>query len=140
MSTPLNDTVVPSQATRRSDQSAAPDTRLHGRSLILARVIWGAAVTLIVVATVTLHGDAALAMNSAWLMLHFVLFVFGSSLYVQVLAFFPDGRFVPRWMRWLLPCWAVAALLSFMYTMVYTLVWYAALVLLMISQVYRRRT
>src|SRR5947208_2486218 len=49
MSTPINDAVVPGPATRSSDRSAAPDTRLHGRWLILARVIWGAAVTLIVV-------------------------------------------------------------------------------------------
>jgi hypothetical protein len=49
MSTPLNDALVASQATRRSDRSGAPDTRLRGRRLILARVVWVAAVTLIVV-------------------------------------------------------------------------------------------
>src|SRR2546425_6711591 len=49
MSTPINDAVVPSQATRSSDQSGAPRTRLRGRRLILARVVWVAAVTLIVV-------------------------------------------------------------------------------------------
>src|SRR6266705_4611278 len=49
MSTPINDALVPSQATRSSDQSGAPDTRLRGRRLILARVVWVAAVTLIVV-------------------------------------------------------------------------------------------
>src|SRR5438132_8817967 len=49
MSTPLNDALVPSQATRSSDQSGAPRTRLRGRRLILARVVWVAAVTLIVV-------------------------------------------------------------------------------------------
>ncbi len=45
MSTPLNDAVVPSQATRSSHRSGAPDTRLRGRSLILARVGW---ITLII--------------------------------------------------------------------------------------------
>jgi signal transduction histidine kinase len=225
MSTPLGDAVVPSTSTRSSDQSGAPDTRLRGRSLILARVTWIAAVTLIVVpfltmlpayytflqtvctgalcgsaqptpesaqalqrlglsvstyaafilaltlalafvyftlgtvifwrrsddwmallvglmvvATVTLNGGGAYSMNSAWLMLSFVLFVLGTSVYVLVLALFPDGRFVPRWTRWLLLCWVVAALLSFMYPMNYTLVWYAALVLIVIAQVYRYRT
>src|SRR5437870_2501989 len=48
MSTPLNDALVPGQATRSSDQSGAPRTRLRGRRLILARVAWLAAVTLIV--------------------------------------------------------------------------------------------
>src|SRR5437763_15405918 len=48
MSTPLNDTLVPSQVTRSSDRSGAPNTHLHGRGLILARVAWVVAVTLIV--------------------------------------------------------------------------------------------
>src|SRR6266700_6703812 len=49
MSTPINDALVVSQATRSSDRPGAPDTRLRGRRLILARVVWVAAVTLIVV-------------------------------------------------------------------------------------------
>ena len=49
MSTPINDAVVPSRAERISDQSGAPRTRLRGLRLILARVVWVAAVTLIVV-------------------------------------------------------------------------------------------
>src|SRR6266571_4287868 len=40
MSTPLNDALVPNQATRSSDRSGAPDTRLRGRKLVLARVFW----------------------------------------------------------------------------------------------------
>src|SRR6266699_6219287 len=48
MSTPINDAFVPSQAKRSPDRSGAPDTRLRGRSLILARVTWVAAVTLLV--------------------------------------------------------------------------------------------
>ena len=51
MSTPLNDAFVASQATRSSDRSGAPETCLRGRKLILARVVWGAAVILIVVLT-----------------------------------------------------------------------------------------
>src|SRR5215469_14606940 len=49
MSTPLNDSAVLSRAKRISDRSGAPRTRLRGRKLILARVAWVAAVTLIVV-------------------------------------------------------------------------------------------
>jgi hypothetical protein len=223
MSRPLNDAFMSGQAMRSSDRSGAPDTRLRGRRLILARVVWVAAVTLIVgsflamlpayytalqtvctgamcgsaqhtpdstlalqklglsvsayaafilaltlalaflcfvvgavifwrrsddwmallvaltvVATVTLNGGGALAMNSAWLMLAFVLFILGTGVYVLVFSLFPDGRFVPRWTRWLLLCWVVAALLS-MY-LNYSLVWHAALVLLVIAQVYRHRT
>src|SRR6266566_4157639 len=223
MSTPLNDALVASQPTRSSDRSGAPDTRLRGRRLILARVAWVAVVTLIVVpflakllanytflqtictgatcsfaqptpdsaqamqklgisvatyatftialtlalaflcfaigavifwrrsddwmallvalavvATVTLNGNAVFGSHSAWGELTHVLGVLGSGVYVLVLALFPDGRFVPRWTRWLLLCWAVAALLS-MY-LNYDLVWHTALVLLVIAQVYHHRT
>src|SRR5262245_22003393 len=47
MSTPLDDAVAESRATRRSDRSGALHTRLRGRGLILARVAWVAAVSLI---------------------------------------------------------------------------------------------
>jgi hypothetical protein len=78
-------------------------------------------------------------MNSAWGVLAMVLGVLGTGVYVLVLALFPDGRFVPRWTRWILLCWVVAGLVSFMY-LNYELVWHAALVLVMIAQVYRSRT
>ena len=48
MSTPINDAVVLNRVTRRSNRSGAPDTRLRGRRLILARVAWVTAVSLIV--------------------------------------------------------------------------------------------
>src|SRR5215469_4877010 len=48
MSTPLGDALAASQATRRPDRSGAPDTRLRGRRLILARVVWGTVVSLLV--------------------------------------------------------------------------------------------
>jgi hypothetical protein len=48
MSTPLNDAFVAGQATRSSDRSGAPDTRLRGRRLILARVVWVTVVSLLV--------------------------------------------------------------------------------------------
>src|SRR5256884_4517126 len=231
MSTPLNDAFVASQATRSSDRSGAPETRLRGRKLILARVVWGAAVILIVasflakllanytflqtictgatcglgqptldsahalqklglsvatyatytlalalalaflcftlaavifwrrsddwmallvalavVATVTLNGNAVFGSHSAWGVLTHVLGVLGSGVYVLVLALFPDGRFVPRWTRWLLLCWALSGMgvlffsEAFFGWPVYDLVWRAELVLLLIAQVYRSRT
>ena len=231
MSTPLNDAVVAGQPTRRSDRSAAPETRLRGRRLILARVAWGAAVTLIVVsflaklpayltflqtictgatcglgqptpdsaqalqklglsigayatstlaltlalaflsfavsavifwrrsqdwmallgalavvATVTLNGNDVYGSHSAWGVLTNVVAVLGSGVYVLVLALFPDGRFVPRWTRWLLLCWALSGMgvlffpEAFFGWPVYNLLWRAELVLLMIAQVYRSRT
>ncbi|HTD20589.1 MAG TPA: hypothetical protein VK667_13780, partial [Ktedonobacteraceae bacterium] len=225
MSTPINDVLVASPATRSSDRSGAPETRLRGRRLILARVVWVAVVTLIVVpflamllanytflqtvctgamcgfaqptpdsaqalqklglsvgtyttftlalyialalvcftlgavifwrrsddwmallvalllvATVTLNGSPVYGSQSAWQVLANVLFVLGSQMYVLVLLLMPDGRFVPRWTRWLLLCWLVAASLFFIMPMVYFLVWYAALVLLVVAQVYRYRT
>ena len=224
MSTPLNDALIPSQATRSSDRSGTPDTRLRGRKLILARVVWVAVVTLsvalffatlpayytllqtvctgalcgaaqptpdsaqamqklglsigayatfilaltlalaflcfavsavifwrksddwmallvalTVATTVTLSGSVyGTGMNSAWGVLAMVFNVLTSGLYVLVLLLFPDGRFVPRWTRWLLLCGVVAALLSFM-SNVYNLVFYAVLGMILIAQVYRYR-
>src|SRR5947209_3576518 len=40
MSTPLDDAFVPNQAQSSSDRSGAPETRLRGRRLILARGCW----------------------------------------------------------------------------------------------------
>src|SRR6266699_6494354 len=231
MSTPLNDAFVPSQTKKSSDRSGAPDTRLRGRRLILARVVWVAVVTLIVVpflakllanytflqtictgatcsfaqptpdsaqamqklgisvatyatftialtpalaflcfvisavifwrrsddwmallvalavvATVTLNGNAVFGSHSAWGVLTHVLGVLGSGVYVLVLALFPDGRFVPRWTRWLLLCWALSGVgvlffsEAFFGLPLYNLLWRAELVVLMIAQVSRSRT
>ena len=231
MSAPLNDALVSGQTTRSSDRPGAPDTRLRGRRLILARVAWVAAVSLIVVpflaklpaystflqtictgaacglgqptldsaqalqklglsvgvyaaftlaltialaflcfaisamifwrrsddwmallvglavvATVTLHGNDVYDSHSAWGVLTNVVAILGSGLYVLVLALFPDGRFVPRWTRWLLLCWALPGMVVLFFPdalfgwQVYDLVWRAALLLLFIAQVYRSRT
>ncbi len=225
MSTPINDAVVPGQTKKSSDRSGVPDTRLRGRKLILARVVWVAVVTLsvalffatlpayytllqtvctgalcgavqptpdsaqamqklglsigayatfilaltlalaflcfavsavifwrksddwmallvalTVATTVTLSGSVyGTGMNSAWGVLAMVFNVLTSGLYVLVLLLFPDGRFVPRWTRWLLLCGVVAALLSFM-SNVYNLIFYAVLGMILIAQVYRYRT
>ncbi len=231
MSTPINDSLVVSQATRSSDRPGAPDTRLRGRRLILARVVWIAAVTLIaalflvrlpsyytllqtictgatcgsaqptpdsaqaiqrlglsvsayaaftlaltlalaflcftlgavifwrrsddwmallvalmVVATVTLNGNGVYGSHSAWRVLAIVLYVLGSGVYLLVFSLFPDGRFVPRWTRWLLPCWVVAGMVYLFFRdvsfagQVYDLVWHAALVLIVVAQFYRYRS
>jgi hypothetical protein len=229
MSTPLGDAFVPNQATRRSDRSGAPDTRLRGRRLILVRVVWIAAVTLLVALFLAMlpayytllqtictgatcaiwqptpdsaqalqslglsagiYATFALALTlasafvcfavgavifwrrsddwmallvalgvvalgtvnvagvlqasySPWQVLAIVLDVLGDGVLFLVLSLFPDGRFVPRWTRWLLPCWIVSGTaylffrdLSFMY-LVHNLVWLAEIILLVIALLYR---
>src|SRR6266536_4292695 len=101
--------------------------------------------TLFPYTTLFRSGNVAYDSHSAWLMPAFVLFVLGTSVYVLVFLLFPDGRFVPRWMRWLLPCWIVADLVFLLPNVpfalpYYDLVWHAALVLPVIAQVYRYRT
>jgi hypothetical protein len=232
MSTPLGDPLVASQATRSSDRSGAPDTRLGGRRLILARVTWVAAVTLsvalflatlpayytalqtvctgatcgsaqptpdsaqalqklglsvgtyatftlaltlalafvsftlgavifwrrsddwmallvalMVVATILLNVPSVLqASHSTWRVLAHVLIVLGGGVSLLAFALFPDGRFVPRWMRWLLLCWAVAGMVFLFFpdasfaSSFYDLVFHAEVVLILIAQVYRYRT
>jgi hypothetical protein len=83
--------------------------------------------------------------HSAWQVLAIVLNVLGNGAFFLVGSLFPNGRFVPRWTRWLLPCWVVAGLaflffrdVSFMY-LVYNLVWLGEVVLLVIAQFYRYR-
>jgi hypothetical protein len=100
-------------------------------------------VALMVVATVTLNGNGVFGSHSVWRVLSIVLYVLGSGVYLLVLSLFPDGRFVTRWTRWLLLCWVVSAMVylffrdvSFAHS-VYDLVWHAALVLILIAQVYR---
>ena len=229
MSTPLNDAVVPSQANRSSDRTGAPDTRLHGRKLILARVAWLAVVSLIVAlflamlpayytllqtvctgatcaiwqptpgsalamqklglstgtyATIPLALTIATAFacfavgavifwrksddwmallsalgvvglstvnvtwvlmvrHSPWQVLAIVLNILGNGLFFLVGSLFPNGLFVPRWTRWLLPCWLVTGIVylffhdvSFMY-LVQNLVWLAVVILLVIALLYR---
>src|SRR6266487_1859381 len=97
-------------------------------------------VALTVATTVTVSGSVyGNGMNSAWGVLAMVFNVLASGLYVLVLLLFPDGRFVPRWTRWLLPCGVVAGLLTMM-SNVYNLVLYAVLGMILIAQVYRYRT
>ena len=90
--------------------------------------------------TFTLQGS-----HSAWQVPAIVLTVLGNGAFFLVGSLFPHGRFVPRWTRWLLPCWVVSGLaflffhdVSFMY-LVYKLVWLGVVVLLVIALFYRYR-
>jgi hypothetical protein len=83
--------------------------------------------------------------HSAWQVLAIVLTVLGNGAFFLVGSLFPNGQFVPRWTRWLLPCWVVSGSaflffrdVSFMY-LVYKLVWLGEVVLLVIAQFYRYR-
>jgi hypothetical protein len=229
MSISIDDAVVASQATRRSERSGAPDTRLRGRRLTLARVAWVAVVTLLmglfltmlpayhtllqtictgaicaiwqptpafalalqrlglsvsgyatftlalalataflccavsavifwrrsddwmallvalgVVALGTVNVFAVLmASYSAWQVLAIVLNVLGDGTFFLVLSLFPNGRFVPRWTRWLLLCWLVSGIFylffresSLMY-LVHNLVWLTVIIFLLIALLYR---
>jgi len=90
--------------------------------------------------TFTLQGS-----HSAWQVPAIVLTVLGNGAFFLVGSLFPHGRFVPRWTRWLLPCWVVSGLaflffhdVSFMY-LVYKFVWLGVVVLLVIALFYRYR-
>jgi hypothetical protein len=229
MSTPLNDAIAPSPATRSSDRYGAPDTRLRGRRLIVARVAWIVVVALLVAfflamlpAYYTLHQtvctgatcaiwqptpDSAQAIEklglslstyatftlaltlasaflcfaigavifwrrsddwmallvavgvvalgtvnvtavlqasySPWQVLAIVLDVLGDGFFFLAWSLFPNGRFVPRWTRWLLPCWVVSGMIFLIFRdvpfvyLVHNLVFLAVIILLVIAQVYR---
>ncbi|HEU0003077.1 MAG TPA: GAF domain-containing protein [Ktedonobacteraceae bacterium] len=96
---------------------------------------------LAVVASVTLNGNVfSMDMSSAWGWIGMGLFVFGGGMYLVVLSLF-DGRFVTRWAPLVLLCWAVAIIHYFMFmNFVYSLIWGAALGLLLIAQAYHHRT
>ena len=88
---------------------------------------------------------AFLGSHSAWQVLAIALTVLGNGVFFLVGSLFPDGRFVPRWTCWLLPCWVVAGIVflffrdvTFMYV-VYNLVWLAEIILLVIALFYRYR-
>jgi len=96
---------------------------------------------LAVVASVALNGNVvSMDMSSAWGWIAMGMYVFGGGLYVLVLSL-SDGRFVTRWAPWLLLCWVVAVIHFFIFmNFFYSLVWQAALGLLLIAQAYHHRT
>jgi signal transduction histidine kinase len=95
---------------------------------------------LAVVASVALNGNVlSMDMSSAWGWIAMGLYVFAGGLYLLVLSL-SDGRFVTRWAPWLLLCWVIAVIHFFVFmNIVYSLVWSAALVLLLIAQAYHHR-
>jgi len=102
-------------------------------------------VALVVVAAFTYGTTYVLYSHSVWQVPAIILNVLGSGVFFLLISLFPDGRFVPRWTRWLLPCWVVSGMVflffrdvSFAYP-VSNLVWHAELVLLLIAQIYRYR-
>jgi signal transduction histidine kinase len=226
--TPLHDSFVPNHTKRSPDQSGAQDTRLSGHTLILARVVWVAVVTLIValflvilpayntqlqtvctgatcailqptpdtaqaiqklglsvgayatftlaltitlailcfaisavifwrksddwmallvalgvVALGTLYVTFALqASHSAWQVPAIVLNVLGNGVFFLVCLLFPNGRFVPRWTRWLPLIWVVSGMVFLIFrdvSSVYLvqLVWLGVVILLVITLLYR---
>ncbi len=96
---------------------------------------------LAVVASVALNPNVyGMDMTSAWGWIAMGMYVFGGGMYVLVLSL-SDGRFVTRWARWLLLCWGVAVIHYFIFmNFFYSLVWLAALGLLLIAQASHRRT
>src|SRR5436309_12595318 len=81
--------------------------------------------------------------SSPWQVLAIVLNILGNGVFFLVFSLFPNGRFVPRWTRWLFPCWVVSGLV-FLFTrevffsyLVHTLVWLAVVILLVIVLFYR---
>jgi hypothetical protein len=80
---------------------------------------------------------------SPWQVLAIVLNILGNGLFFLVCSLFPNGRFVPRWTRWLLPFWVVSGLVFlfsrdvFFSYLVHTVVWLAVVILLLIALFYR---
>jgi signal transduction histidine kinase len=95
---------------------------------------------LAVVASVALNDNVfSMDMSSAWGWIAMGLYVFAGGLYLLVLSL-ADGRFVTRWAPLVLLCWVVAVMHFFVFmNIVYSLVWSAALVLLLIAQAFYHR-
>jgi hypothetical protein len=101
-------------------------------------------VALGVVALGTVTATSVLqASYSPWQVLAIVMDVLGYGMFFLGCSLFPNGRFVPRWTRWLLPCWVGSGTaylffrdISFVY-LVHNLVWLAEVILLVIALLYR---
>lgn len=82
---------------------------------------------------------------SAWQALAIVLNVLGNGVFFLVCTLFPNGRFVPRWLPWLLPCWSGAGIVFFIFrnvsfiALLYNVVWLAVVVVLVVALFYRYR-
>jgi len=82
---------------------------------------------------------------SAWQALAIVLNVLGNGVFFLVCTLFPNGRFVPRWLPWLHPCWLGAGIVFFIFrdvsfiALLYNVVWLVVVVVLVIALFYRYR-
>ena len=82
---------------------------------------------------------------STWQGLAIVLNVLGNGLFFLVCTLFPNGRFVPRWLPWLLPCWPGAGVIFFIFrdvslvALLYNVVWLIIVVILVAALFYRYR-
>jgi hypothetical protein len=101
-------------------------------------------VALGVVALVTVNvTNVLLVRHSPWQVLAIVLNVFGLGMVFLVGSLFPNGRFVPRWTRWLLFCWLLTGIVYlffrdvFFIYQLYNLADLAALVSVSIALFYR---
>jgi hypothetical protein len=101
-------------------------------------------VALSVVALGTVNVTSVLQVSySPWQVLAIVLNIVGNGLFFLVCSLLPTGLFVPRWTRWLLPCWVVSGLVFlfsrdvFFSYLVHILVWLAVVILLVIALLYR---
>jgi signal transduction histidine kinase len=93
---------------------------------------------LAVVASVAINGNVlSMDMSSAWGWIAMGMYVFAGGLYLLVLSLSFDGRFVTRWAPLLLLCWVAAVIHFFIFmNIVYSLVWSAAFVFLLVAQAY----
>ena len=82
---------------------------------------------------------------SPWQALAVVLNVLGNGVFFLVCTLFPNGRFVPRWLPWLLPCWPGAGIVYCIFrdvsfiALLYNVVWLVMVVVLVVALFYRYR-
>ncbi len=69
----------------------------------------------------------------------------GNGVFFLVCTLFPNGRFVPRWLPWLLPCWLAAGAVFFIFrnisviALLYNVVWLVIVMVLVVALFYRYR-
>ncbi len=82
---------------------------------------------------------------SAWQALAIVLNVLGNGVFFLVCTLFPNGRFVPRWLPRLLPCWLGAGIVFYIFrgvalvALLYNVVWLVFVIVLVVALFYRYR-
>jgi hypothetical protein len=82
--------------------------------------------------------------HSLWRLPSLALFFLCFSLLFLVFCLFPDGRLLPRWMRWLLVGWVVLNVFDFFpeistLSPPFVLIWYGSMSSCAVAQIYRYR-